>query len=155
MPDEPKKIIVDEDWKTQVEREREEVEKKRDDEPAAGQPAMPEASMPYLISTIGAQVLSSLGQFPDPVLGKPVIRLEYAKLSIDTLALLQEKTKGNLTDEESQMLEQTLHELRMLYMAIETEISKLSAEDLQKMSQEFQQNLAGEETPPGGIDLGI
>ena len=116
---------------------------------------MPAASLPFLISTISAQVLASLGQFPDPVIGKPVIRLDYAKLNIDTLAVLQEKTTGNLNNEESQMLEQTLHELRMLYLAIETEISKLCAEDLKKMAGEFEQHLEGHVPPPGGIDLGI
>ena len=140
MADEEKKIIIDEDWKSQVEKEREQVEQQRDESAEApdGQ-QMPEASLPFLVSTISAQILASLGQFPDPVLGKPVIRLDYAKLNIDTLAVLKEKTKGNLEKEEEQMLEQTLHELRMLYMAIEGQISKLSAEDLKKMSQEFSQ----------------
>ena len=141
MSDE-KKIIIDEDWKTQVEREREEVREQKQQQPEAGDAAagtqdMPEASLTFLISTLSAQVLASLGQFPDPVVGKPVIRLDYAKLNVDTLAVLQEKTKGNLTEDETQLLEQTLHELRMLYVRIETEIAKLSAEDLKKMAQEL------------------
>ena len=160
MTDEEKKIIIDEDWKSQVDREREEVEKKRAEasEGAGGEQQMPEASLSFLVSTISAQILSSLGQFPDPVIGKPVIRLDYAKLNIDTLAVLKEKTQGNLTKEEDQMLDQTLHELRMLYLAIEGEISKLSAEDLKKMSQEFSQQAdipSDGKSSPGGIDLGI
>ncbi len=138
---EPKKIIIDEDWKSQVEREREQAREQKEQRAetggAPGTPQMPEASMTFLISTLSAQVLASLGQFPDPAIGKPVIRLELAKLNIDSLAVLQEKTQGNLTEEEAQLLEQTLHELRMLYIAIETEIAKLSAEDLQKMAQEL------------------
>ena len=157
MADEEKKIIIDEDWKSQVEREREEEQRKREETQAAGGEQgpgnMPEASLPFLISTLSAQILSSLGQFPDPVIGKPVIRLDYAKLNIDTLAVLQEKTKGNLTDEEDKMLEQTLHELRMLYLAIETEVSKLSPEDIKKMTEELNQQMGGQ-APPGGIELG-
>ena len=142
MPDdsEAKKIIIDEDWKSQVEREREQVRQQEQQRPEAGDAAagaqkMPEASMTFLISTLSTQVLASLGQFPDPTLGKPVIHLDYAKLNIDTLTILQEKTQGNLTKEEAQLLEQTLHELRMLYVRIETELAKLSAEDLKKMAE--------------------
>lgn len=156
MADEDKKIIIDEDWKSQVEKEREEQQRKREAPQTTGgpqgQPQMPEASLPFLISTLSAQILSSLGQFPDPVIGKPVIRLDYAKLNIDTLAILREKTKGNLTDEEDQMLEQALHELRMLYLAVETEVSKLSAEDLKKMTEELNQQMGGDASPE--IDLG-
>lgn len=141
---EEKKIIIDEDWKSQVEREREQVREQDQKQPAggaaaAGTPKMPEASMTFLISTLSAQVLASLGQFPDPVIGKPVVRLDYAKLNIDTLAILQEKTQGNLTEDEAQLLEQTVHELRMLYVGIESELAKLSAEDLKKMAQELEQ----------------
>ena len=134
---EAKKIIIDEDWKSQVERERKEVheQEQQPESDAAGTQKMPEASMAFLISTLSAQVLASLGQFPDPVVGKPIIHLDYAKLNIDTLSILQQKTKGNLEEEEEQLLEQTLHELRMLFVKIETELAKLSAEDLKKMAQ--------------------
>jgi hypothetical protein len=134
---EAKKIIIDEDWKSQVERERKDVreQEQQPESGAAGAQKMPEASMAFLISTLSAQVLASLGQFPDPVVGKPIIHLDYAKLNIDTLSMLQQKTKGNLEEEEEQLLEQTLHELRMLFVKIETELAKLSAEDLKKMAQ--------------------
>ncbi len=139
---EAKKIIIDEDWKTQVEREREQARDQEQKQPEAGDAAagtqkMPEASMTFLISTLSAQILASLGQFPDPVVGNPVVHLDYAKLNIDTLTILQEKTQGNLTEDEAQLLEQTLHELRMFYVTIESKIDKLSAEDLKKMAQEL------------------
>ena len=139
---EAKKIIIDEDWKTQVEREREQARDQEQKQPEAGEAAagtqkMPEASMTFLISTLSAQILASLGQFPDPVVGKPVVHLDYAKLNIDTLTILQEKTQGNLTEDEAQLLEQTLHELRMLYVRTEKELAKFSAEDLKKMAQKL------------------
>ena len=145
---EAKKIIIDEDWKTQVEREREQAREQEQTQPeagpaAAGKQKMPEASMTFLISTLSAQILASLGQFPDPVVGKPVVHLDYAKLNIDTLTILQEKTQGNLTEDEAQLLEQTLHELRMLYVTMETKLAKLSAEDLKKMAQELDLGKSG------------
>jgi hypothetical protein len=123
------KIIVDEDWKTQVEAEREQARTKQDGTQPAEAPSGPEqlppASMTFLISTISAQIMAALGQFPDPVVGKPVLRLDYAKLQIDTLEVLREKTKGNLSAEESALLEDSLHQLRMLFLAIKTEVGSV------------------------------
>jgi hypothetical protein len=69
-----------------------------------------------LISTLATQSLAAMGQLPDPETGKPVIRPNYAKYQIDMLAMLQEKSKGNVSHDEAQMLEGTLHELRMIYV---------------------------------------
>jgi hypothetical protein len=57
------------------------------------------------------------GDVPDPVSGKAgEANLDAAQQMIDILALLQEKTRGNLTAEERQLLDQILYELRMRYV---------------------------------------
>lgn len=61
--------------------------------------------------------LVRLGKVPDPQTNQPVVRLPLAKHFIDSLEVIQEKTKGNLSDVESGMLESMLFELRMLYVA--------------------------------------
>jgi hypothetical protein len=57
------------------------------------------------------------GDVPDPVSGKPgTANLAAAQQIIDILALLEEKTRGNLTAEERQLVEQLLYELRMRFV---------------------------------------
>ena len=113
------KIHVDDDWKSQVEKEKEELRQQMESESATrdGDIEMPPASFPILITTMATQALANLGQIPDPIEGKPVIRKSLAKHFIDTLAMLEEKTQGNLEDAEKQMLEETLHQLRMVFVA--------------------------------------
>ena len=116
--DEPR-IVVDDDYKQQVEQEKEQLRQQMQDA-AENAPAdemqMPPASMPVLITTLATQALSNLGQIPDPIEGKPVIRKSLAKHFIDTLAMLEEKTKGNLSEEETELLGGTLHQLRMIFV---------------------------------------
>jgi len=122
MSDE-KKIIIDEDWKSQIEREREELEQAPDD-PKATQPLgpneIPPASFPMLLTSIGTQAMMALGQVPDPVSGNPVYHPDLARHHIDTLVILQEKTKGNLAADEQEMLENFIDQLRQLFIAMQT-----------------------------------
>jgi hypothetical protein len=67
--------------------------------------------------SLATQALASMGQIPGAD-GNPVIELDHAKHFIDTLGILDEKTKGNLTLEESTMLTNALHELRLLFVAV-------------------------------------
>jgi hypothetical protein len=129
-----KKILIDEDWKAQVEAEKEAA--KRDEAAATDQPKgsaegveMPPASLPLLITTLATQALASMGQVPDPVEGKAIVRLDVARHFIDTLAVLEEKTKGNLTPEEEQMLGGTLHQLRMAYVSVQNAPTATAAEE--------------------------
>lgn len=69
----------------------------------------------FLMSLVSsAQV--HLGIFPNPATNKNEVSLQMAKYTIDTLGMLQEKTKGNLTDEEQKTLDQFLSDLRLLYV---------------------------------------
>ena len=71
---------------------------------------------------MATQALAELGQIPDAS-GKATVRLDLAKHVIDTLAVLEEKTRGNLTQEEEVMLTQLLHELRMTFVAVRQKLS--------------------------------
>ena len=136
MPDDPKadkpKIIVDEDWKSQVQAEKrrlaEELQQKEAATTPAAEPpatdwsaeeetdALTPASFPVLLSMLATQAMVCLGQIPSPLSGQLEVHLDEAKHFIDLLSLLEDKTRGNLTEQESQMLEALLHELRMSFV---------------------------------------
>ncbi|HEX9898238.1 MAG TPA: DUF1844 domain-containing protein [Candidatus Methylomirabilis sp.] len=69
-----------------------------------------------LVLMFGTTVLLHLGLAPDPVSGEKKLDLIQAKQAIDVLDLLKGKTAGNLTPEESSMLENVLFDLRMRYL---------------------------------------
>lgn len=121
-PEDPK-IIVDDDWKSQVEKEKEQLQQAATDDgesPGQGtenQHELPPASFMVLMSTLATQAMATMGLLPDPVSGQPSVDLPMAKHFIDLLAMLQEKTKGNLTEEESDHLRDGLHQLRMVYVS--------------------------------------
>ena len=126
MADE-KKIIIDEDWKDQAKREKEElaaaekIEKAEKAEEATETPErgpLPAADMTGLISMLGTQAFFAMGAFGTEEGQEPKIDLEMAKYSIDMLGVIDEKTKGNLSDEEAAALEGTLHQLRMTYVNV-------------------------------------
>ncbi len=123
QPDE-KKIIVDEDWKTQVERERDEAaEQSNPEEKPAETPVgapLPPATLTTLATTLMTQALASLGQFPNPATGKAEVDLDLAKHMIDTLDIVFQKTDGNRTDEETKLYDNLLHQLRMAFVAAQS-----------------------------------
>jgi Domain of unknown function (DUF1844) len=126
MSDE-KKIIVDEDWKSQVEAEKQAAQEVQPPEQpvadAANQPGpaadmqFPPASFDLLLTTLATETLVALGQLPHPVTGKAKAHRNHAKYLIDTIDVLREKTKGNLTPEEQQGIEGLLHQLRMAFVS--------------------------------------
>src|SRR5437899_12695880 len=59
-----------------------------------------------------------LGQIPNPKTGEGEVNLELAKMFIDQLAMIQEKTRGNLTNEETTVLRNTLSNLQMAYVEV-------------------------------------
>ena len=124
MSDEESKIVVDEDFKAQVERERE-VQRAAEEEAKAaggeegagpGGQEIPEASMQFLISMLSSQVMMAMGFLPTPDGQQPPVDLPLAKHFIDLLAVLDEKTKGNLNEEEQSMMTESLHQFRMAYV---------------------------------------
>lgn len=149
------KLIIDTDWKSQAQAEKEKLAqasaKPTSTRPGPGQAGagVPgssaetetgDANAPIgfqdLLSLLVSQALAYMGAYPDPRTGKAVVALEPARVYIDMLGVLQEKTKGNLSEAESQLLTRTLAELRMEFV----EISKVVAKAIQE----------GKITPGGG-----
>ena len=62
-----------------------------------------------------------LGQIPNPQTGKGEVNLELAKMFIDQLGMIQEKTRGNLTNEEGAVLKNTLANLQMAFVEVSKE----------------------------------
>jgi hypothetical protein len=79
---------------------------------------LPPPSFASLVQMLGLYALEALGAVPGPDGGVAAPDPALARHSIDLLAVLEEKTRGNLTPEESRMLEQTLFDLRMLAVRV-------------------------------------
>lgn len=145
MSEEEPKIIIDEDWKSQVEREKAEADAKAADSPTEpkgtveeilsgvvadeeakqpegetddGFPPPPPPSLMLLVSTLATQAMAAMGQVPGDD-GKPLpVNLPYAKHFIDMIGVLEEKTQGNVTDEEKQQISDALHQMRMFFVTV-------------------------------------
>jgi hypothetical protein len=122
-----KKIIIDEDWKSQVEAERAEAAKVKpaateapaptDNDPSESEdPPMPPASFEMLLTTLATEALVALGQVPHPVTGKVQAHRNQAKFLIDTVDVLRQKTAGNLTTGEQQVIDSLLHQMRLVFV---------------------------------------
>ena len=73
-----------------------------------------------LVLSLGSSVIVHLGEAPDPTSGQKREKPDFtmAQQSIDLLAMLQEKTRGNLTEDEARFLDNLLFDLRMLYVQV-------------------------------------
>jgi hypothetical protein len=69
-----------------------------------------------------------LGQIPNPKTGEGEVNLDLARMFIDQLAMIQEKTRGNLTSEESTVLRNTLSNLQMVYVEVAREAPRGAAQ---------------------------
>ena len=79
--------------------------------------ALPEINFATFVVSLSSSALINLGIAPDPMTGEQKKDLAIAKQTIDMLAMLQEKTRGNLTEDEAQLMESMLYDLRMRYVA--------------------------------------
>jgi len=68
------------------------------------------------ISSLAFQAMIFLGEIESPISGKIEKHIPQAKLLIDTLILLRDKTKGNLNEQENQLLEASIYELQLKYV---------------------------------------
>jgi len=80
-----------------------------------------------------------LGQIPNPKTGQGEVNLDLARMFIDQLAMIQEKTRGNLTTEEAKVLSNALSNLQMAYVEVAREQGKSAP-----------QAETPEASPPGG-----
>ncbi len=146
-PDAPK-LIIDDDWKSSAQAEKEKLaalEKEKAEQTAkAGPGGLPEhIGFKELVSLFATQALMYLGAIPDQS-GRAMVSLEVAKLNIDLLGVVQEKTKGNLTPEEQEMIDGTVNELRMQFVEVTKAVAK-AAEDgtLEQMTMDPNNPQAG------------
>jgi len=124
-PGEGPKIHVDTDWKAQAKAEKERLARQVEGagraaaEPAAETAAgpMPPASFAALVQTLATQAALFLSPARDPHTGRSLRNLDLAKFHIDLLSVLEEKTRGNLTEEEKRLLDRYLYDLRMAYVS--------------------------------------
>ena len=90
------------------------------DKPPAGadqeQAPLPEINFATFIVSLNASALLNLGAIEDPSSGQTNKNLPMAKQTIDILSMLEEKTAGNLTSEEENLLKSILYELRIIYV---------------------------------------
>lgn len=140
MSEEDPKIVGDDDWKSQVEKEKAMAADMSGDETTvsptetiADRPdngtgrsesdrdvidRPPPATFETLITMLFTQALAALGQLPGPDGQLGSVNKPFAKYFIDTLEMLGEKTKGNLSDDESKLISETLHAMRMAFVSV-------------------------------------
>ena len=141
-PKDKPKIIVDDDWKAEAQAEKqrlaEELEsgdKKKGAKPDSQGTApedMPPLDFVGLVNTLGMQAMMGMGGMEDPETKKRMLNLGLSKFNIDALAIIKEKSQGNLTDEEKTMLEKLLYELQMTFINVSKQVSKMMKEQQEK-----------------------
>jgi hypothetical protein len=77
---------------------------------------LPEVTLATFIFSLSTSALVHLGDIPDPETKNSQVDLPLAKQIIDTLGMLQEKTKGNLAPDEDNLLKSILYDLRLRYV---------------------------------------
>ena len=99
--------------------EEEKVKEEPKEEPPkkeAETPPLPEVNFSSLILSLSSTAFLHFGEIPDPGTGEKRKDLALAKHAIDTIAMLKEKTEGNLTEEEKQFIENVLTDLRWRFV---------------------------------------
>lgn len=99
---------VDENWKSQIEKEKANA--------SSQQETYHEPSFKIFLSSLSMQAMIAAGKLENPLTKKIEKNLEQARYLIDTIGILKEKTKGNLTKEEENLLDESLFSLRMMYI---------------------------------------
>jgi hypothetical protein len=80
------------------------------------EPPLPEINFSTFVVSLNASALLHLGAIEDPTTGQMNKNLSMAKQTIDILHLLEEKTVGNLSTEETNLLKSILYDLRIIYV---------------------------------------
>ena len=143
------RIQVDSDWKAEAQAEKERLASVEQDQAAgeAGDPAagqLPPADFRGLMGILASQAMYGLGGMGDPDSGKLMVDLVGSKYAIDLLGVLEEKTAGNLSDEEAKEIGQLLGELRSRFVQIADAIAQ---QQMQNATDPANQGNAN----PGGV----
>jgi hypothetical protein len=81
-----------------------------------GRCVMPEVTFSTFVMSLNTSVLYHLGEIPDPETGGRIKNVDLARHAIDTLVVLEQKTKGNLTEEEAELLKNILYDVKMRFV---------------------------------------
>lgn len=81
-----------------------------------GKCVMPDVTFTSFFMALNSSALFHLGELAEPVTGKLQTDMLLAKHTIDTMAMLQVKTRGNLSSEEMDLVENTLYDLKMRFV---------------------------------------
>jgi hypothetical protein len=145
MADEKPSLHIDTDWKKQAQEEKRRLAEEaaaKAAAPAAGTEAvgvpeepgagarpgarqrgqLPQASFMTLVQSLMTQALFYLGELAARG-AEPSVNLDMAKHQIDTLGVLEEKTKGNLTEDEQRLMDTALYEVRMRYVNVASQFT--------------------------------
>ncbi len=146
-------LHVDSDWKAQARAEKQRLAEQAAQNPAsasgpppgaaatgvaaaaAGQAdpqrgQLPPSDFKTMVSRMVTEAMMSLGMVPEPQSGRRVAVLDLARFHIDMLSVLEDKTRGNLDDEEAKLLSTALHELRMQYIQVSQQAIEQQAENV-------------------------
>ena len=82
----------------------------------AGKCVMPKVTFTSLVLSLNTTALFHLGELAHPESGLATVDLELVKHTIDTLVLLRDKTTGNLDNDENQLLDKVLYDLKMRFV---------------------------------------
>ena len=134
--------MAQEDEKEVKEQEEEAGEEEIQEPPQMG---LPPVTFENFVFGMYNTALINLG-FRDPETGKVIRNLPMARHTIDTLVMIQEKTKGNLTAPESNFLENMLYELRMSYLRAEKQAAEEPAEEVKDEAAESPKDPEAQET---------
>jgi len=97
---------IREEEKTEPEAEPEKIE----------ETPLPKINFSTFIFSLNTSALLHLGEVPDPATGKQQADLPMAKQTIDLIAMLEDKTRGNLTSDEENLIKHILYDLRLRYV---------------------------------------
>jgi hypothetical protein len=95
---------------------KKEEEKQETDQDDTERAPLPEVNFNSLIFSLSSSAILHFGDIPDPRTGEKKKDLALAKHTIDTVSMLREKTKGNLTEEEQKFIDSILTDLRWQYV---------------------------------------
>lgn len=114
MADDEKKIFVDDDWKTQA---REEQARLAEEQAGGGESGdLPDPNFTELLNLIVTPALAGFGLLAGPDGQRIPPNLDVAKHYIDLLQVFADKTQGSLAEDEQQVLDQVLYDLRMRFV---------------------------------------
>lgn len=122
------KLIIDTDWKSQAQAEKEKLSEQAKGSGKDGDKNIPPPVFLDILRTLIEPALLYMGQFPDPATGRAVVSLEAAKYYIDLLGILEEKTKGNLAADEADTLKRAAADLRAEFVEVSKAVAQAIAQ---------------------------